>query len=114
MPVLRLLIRRGGGGGGEVLFWQIQTGPKPKIRFIRVAANERCVLLTILPGCKSGALEVKKLSATHGTLSQSLTASLLMFLRVKGTNALFRSGLCQLFIFSHIGCKCLIVFLEYM
>lgn len=81
-----------------MLFWQIQTGLKPNMGFIRVAANERCMLLLILPGCKLGALEVKKLSTTHGALSQSLTASLLMFLRVKGTYALFRSVLCQLFI----------------
>lgn len=41
---------------------------------------------------------MKKLSTAHGILSQLLTAPLLMFLRVKGTYALFRSVFCLLFI----------------
>lgn len=58
----------------EVLFWQIQTGLKPNMGFIRVAADERCMLLLILPGCKLGALEVKK--AIHYTwCSVSVTHS---------------------------------------
>lgn len=81
----------------EVLFWQLQTELKPKIEFIRVAANWRCVMFLILPGWESETLEVDKSSTTHGTLSQSLIASLPMFLRVKVAYAFFRSVLSQLF-----------------
>lgn len=80
-----------------MLFWQIQTGLKQKIEFIRVAANWRCVVLLILPGWKSKNFDVEKSSTTHGTLSWSLTDSLPMFLRVKVTYAFFRSVLSQLF-----------------
>lgn len=75
----------------KVSFWQIQTGLKPN----------------------PGALEVAELSTTHGTLPQSFKVSLIMFLRVKGLMHYSNQYFVSCLFFSHTGCKCLIVFLEY-